>query len=227
MTYFVASLGFSTEPVVRPIMGHGIADGDTIVLVHPEQDSDENDRVENVVTDIKGTFQTIGDNVSIERHPIKIDPFRAIKNISTCLWKLSADEDVEEVVAVLGGGSNEVVIGLTAATLVHLDRIAAVQMYGNAQSASFEIDLPRLIAQMPLRAEDTFTTIVQVDEPLSVSEVAAATEQSISTAGRHVDALESEQLVTTTQEGGERLVQPTTTAQLLLDASVVTADSDE
>lgn len=137
-----------------------------------------------------------------------------------------------ETILCPGGGPRELLFAAHTAASAHPHHISHTILMGDLTNQPMEIELPRVNPHVPERARETFQALIDVTEPiprtridgiddgisadLSVTEISQATGQSKSTVGRHLDALESEDVVKTERDGKQRRARLTLTAELLL-----------
>ena len=104
---------------------------------------------------------------------------------------------------------------LTVAALVYARRIDAALFFSDLDNSVQEWTLPDLTARISDRAFQTFEAIVEADGWLSLSTITEETEQSKSTVIRHVNDLESSNVVVADTSEKAKRVRVTFSGELL------------
>jgi CRISPR-associated protein Csa3 len=104
---------------------------------------------------------------------------------------------------------------LTIASLVHAESVDRTLFFSDLDHDVRSVSMPALTTRIPERATDTFETIAVTGEWLTLTELAAETDQSKSTVIRHVQALEVAGVLETDTSGKAKRVRTTLTGDLL------------
>lgn len=215
MTTFVLPIGFDTRRVTRPIVHHGFDATDTVVLVRPVDDGeDENraDRSSRAIADVREFLHEIEPETGITVERISREDFT--QTILDCSNLLAA---ATEPVVGLCGGPRDVLLPLTVAAVLHADHLQDAYVFSDIDGTIQKWTLPDLTASIPGSARNTLA-LLQDSEQCSLSELADRVERSKSTVGRHLDALEDAGLVRTWTEGKHRQATVTDSACILAHA---------
>lgn len=134
-----------------------------------------------------------------------------------------------ETILCPGGGPRELLFAATIAATTHPSYISKVVMHGDLHSGVERMNIPRVNPNIPTRVEETFQALVDempstemrsadIDDraqtELTVTELSELTGKSKSTIGRHLDTLESEDVVSSVRRGKERVARLTLSAEL-------------
>jgi len=211
MRTYVSTLGFHGTRVTRPVLRHGVAGGDVVVLLRPATD-DGDGRATEEITDIRRTLDEVAPDIEVRVERIDHETFDTA--VRQCLDVLRAAEG--EVVAGFGGGPREIFLPFTIAALVaHGDLTTAFQ-FNDIDGSVRELSLPDLMTPLSEQSLRTLSCVNEHDGETTLPEIAAAVEQSKSTIGRHLDELEAAEAIETTRKGKIRNVQITLSGDLRL-----------
>ncbi|WP_121823572.1 CRISPR-associated CARF protein Csa3 [Halostella salina] len=211
MRTYLSTLGFDEARVTRPILKHGIDEGDEVIVVRPAESTD-NERASEALTGVEQFVNTIEPSVSFLQEDV---PVSSIENsILACCDLIQAAEGT--VIVNLGGGARDVLLPLTIATLVHRDCVDTVLFFSDLDRSFEEWSLPNITASPPEKSLETLRLLATVDQPVSISELADESSVAKSTVGRHVDQLAVVDAVDTEHTGKTKLVELTLTGELLL-----------
>ena len=111
--------------------------------------------------------------------------------------------------------ARDILLPLTVAALVYARRIDAALFFSDLDNSVQEWTLPDLTARISDRAFRTFEVIVEADGWLSLSTITEKTEQSKSTVIRHVNDLESFNVVVADTSEKAKRVRVTFSGELL------------
>lgn len=188
MRTYISPIGYDTRRVTRPVVNTGLSSEDTVHLLRPEQDSDT-EQASQAVADVKQLLQEIEPEADCVVTRISTDSFE--ETVRECCEVLMAVPEERERIVSLGGGARDILLPLTVSALVFNGQIDHTLFFSDLDSEIREWPLPSLTAQIPRRTTETFETIVRAGEWVSLSEIAAETDQSKSTVIRHVNDLEA------------------------------------
>ncbi|MEZ3118207.1 CRISPR-associated CARF protein Csa3 [Halobaculum sp. MBLA0147] len=213
MQTFVGPIGYDSTRVTRPVLRHGVTNGDTIRLLHPERPEDDEDaRAQEAITDVERMIGELEPSVTVESLPTPTDPFE--ETLDECLGAL---DDVDgELVVILGGGVREIYFPLGLAAVTRQEQVDATLQYSDLDGSVQEIDLPPVGTDIGDSVESTLIAIVDA-ERVSLADLARELDPSKSTISRHLDTLEDAHFVTTSYEGKSKVVEPTRRGKLYLE----------
>jgi len=218
MRTYVSTLGFHETRVTRPVMKNGLSDGDRIVLVRPAEEGDS-DKANDAVRYVKDMVQEIepGTAVTVER----IDTAEFTTAALQCSDILNAVDLERELIVNFGGGAREVLLPLLIGAVLHAPLVDQGFQYTDVDQAVQELSVPNLTTRIPSNAVDTFELIATIGEEVTLPDLAAESERSKSTVGRHVEALAESGVVTTRMETNTKYVMCSQTGQLMYRADAV------
>lgn len=210
MQTFVGPIGYDSTRVTRPVLRHGVSDGDRVRLLHPARpDEDEDARAQEAITDVERMIGELEPTVTVSSLPTPTTPFA--ETFGHCLDALDAAEG--ELVVILGGGVREIYLPLGLAALARRDQVATVLQYGDLDGSVRTVDLPPLGVTLADGVETTLAAVVEAERP-SLADLARSVDASKSSVARHVDRLAEEGFVSTTYEGKAKVVEPTERGRL-------------
>jgi len=220
MRTYVSPIGYDTRRVTRPVINTGLGGEDTVTLLRPGEESDT-ERAAQAVADVEQLLQEIEPEATCEIRRVVTDSFEeTVRECCAIVRDIAADRDV---IVSLGGGARDVLLPLTVAALVFAQRIDRALFFSDLDSAVKEWPLPVLTAQVPDRTVETFETIAAGDDWLSLSAIAAETDQSKSTVIRHVNDLEETGVVEADTSEKAKHVRVSFSGELFLMAKGVTS----
>ncbi|WP_128478969.1 CRISPR-associated CARF protein Csa3 [Halorussus pelagicus] len=211
MRTYLSTLGYHETRLTRPILKHGIDEGDEVVVVRPDQDGTD-DRAAEALDSVEAFVSEIEPNVCFTVEGVPTDDFGGA--LIACSDVLRAAEGT--VVVNFGGGAREVLLPLATATLAHVECVESVLNFGDTDHAVHEWTLPDLTANPPAKTLDTLQLLATVEEPVSISELAEQSAVAKSTVGRHISQLAEAGAVNTEQTGKTKQVELTLTGEMLL-----------
>lgn len=211
MRTYVSTLGYHETRVTRPILKHGIDEGDEIVIVQPAQ-NDDNERAVDAREGVKTFLNEIEPSISFTLEGVPHDDFTAA--LIACSDILQAAEGT--VIVNFGGGAREVLLPLATATLAHIDTVDTTLFFRDTDHSVQQWQLPNLTANPPAKTLTTLQVLATVEDPVSISELADESDVAKSTVGRHVAQLADVGAVQTTSTGKTKQVELTLTGRLLL-----------
>ncbi|WP_135855259.1 CRISPR-associated CARF protein Csa3 [Halorussus salinus] len=208
MTTFVLPIGFDTRRITRPVVTHGVNADDTIILLRPDDDSD-NEQSSRAIADVKQFLHEIEPNVTVSVKHVRRGDFT--QTVNDCSEILA---EVENPVVGLCGGPRDILLPLTVVSAVHADRLEQTYVFSDIDQSVQEWTLPPVTAPVPDAAAETLRSVAATG-PCSLSTLAEQTDKSKSTVGRHLDTLEEIGLVRSWMEGKHRHIEITDAARLL------------
>lgn len=212
MRTYVSTLGFHETRVTRPVIKHGIDNGDRVVLVRPASEGNS-DRAQDAVGYVEDMIGEIAPDASVTTERVDTSAFTT--TVLQCSDVLTAVESNRELIVNFGGGAREVLLPLLIATVLHAPQVTKTFQYTDVDQEVRSIGLPNLTAQIPRSTTSTFALIAQFDEGVSLPELANESDQSKSTVSRHVEQLADADIVETRFEDNTKYVALTQTGMLL------------
>jgi CRISPR-associated protein Csa3 len=219
MRTYISPIGYDTRRVTRPVINRGLDSEDELVLLRPGGETDT-ERATQTIADVEQFLQEIEPNYRQRVEHVVTDSFEG--TVRDCCQIVSDVEDDREIVVSLGGGARDILLPLTVAALVYARRIDAALFFSDLDNSVQEWTLPDLTARISDRAFRTFEVIVEADGWLSLSTITEETEQSKSTVIRHVNDLESSNVVVADTSEKAKRVRVTFSGELLSLASQAT-----
>lgn len=219
MRTYISPIGYDTRRVTRPVINRGLDSEDELVLLRPGGETDT-ERATQTIADVEQFLQEIEPNYRQRVEHVVTDSFE--ETVRDCCQIVSDVGDDREIVVSLGGGARDILLPLTVAALVYARRIDAALFFSDLDNSVQEWTLPDLTARISDRAFRTFEVIVKADGWLSLSTITEETEQSKSTVIRHVNDLESSNVVVADTSEKAKRVRATFSGELLSLASQAT-----
>lgn len=211
MQTFVSPIGFNTTSVTRSLLEYGIDGEDTVWLVRPAVETDDN-RGAQAVADVEQLLQEIEPNVSVSVETVPHDDFEAaVMRCSDLLAEASGD-----VVVSLSGGARDVLLPLTVATVAHEESVASTLGYSDIDGQVRELGLPSIATALSDGPQTTLQAVAEADSSVTLPELANRLEAVKSTITRHVATLEEAGYVTSRTEGRTKHVSITLSGRLYL-----------
>lgn len=211
MRTYLSTLGFHETRVTRPLLKHGLDEGDEVVVVRPAE-SQNDKRAAEALDGVESFLSEIEPSVSFTLEGVPHDDFEAA--LLACSDLIRAVEGT--AVVNFGGGARDVLLPLASATLAHVDRVETVLFFSDLDHSVREWTLPDVTANPPAKTLETLQVLATVDGPVSITELARDSDVAKSTVGRHVTKLAKAGAVTTEPAGKEKQVELTLTGKLLL-----------
>ena len=212
MRTYISPIGYDTRRVTRPVINRGLDSEDELVLLRPGGETDT-ERATQTIADVEQFLQEIEPNYRQRVEHVVTDSFE--ETVRDCCQIVSDVDDDREIVVSLGGGARDILLPLTVAALVYARRIDAALFFSDLDNSVQEWTLPDLTARISNRAFRTFEVIVEADGWLSLSTITEETEQSKSTVIRHVNDLESSNVIVADTSEKAKRVRVTFSGELL------------
>jgi len=209
MRTFVAPVGFNSTSVTRPVLNHGLDNGDSVRLLRPDAENATR-RAQETLSEIELTLSELEPEITIETTRLPHDDFETA--VTTCSQVVR--NATGSVIAIFGGGARDVFLPFTVAGLTHVDCIDTAYRYSDVDNAVRVCELPTLTASPPGATRETLAAIVEAGS-LSIPVLTDQTNMAKSTVTRHVAKLEAADAVTTRMEGKVKYVAATLTGELL------------
>lgn len=208
MRTYIGPIGFNPTSITRPILSHGLDHGDAVVLIRPQEESDDR-RAEETLADIDRNLGALEPDVTITVERVPHDEF------DTAL--LGCQRIIREAepnrILIAGGGARDVLVPLTIAAVSMIDSIELVLGYSDVDHAVRELAVPKLTTQVTDSAMATLSAI-EAESSLSLPELSEECDHAKSTITRHINQLEEAGLVDTWREGRTKQLRLTVSGKL-------------
>ncbi|SFT09636.1 CRISPR-associated CARF protein Csa3 [Halostagnicola kamekurae] len=215
MTTFIATIGFDSTRVTRPVLTHGLEEGDEIALVHPADDG-ENDRSNEAREDVRRMVTELQPNVTVDS--VALDPEDFYEGIRRSIDRVESESD--DVVLVLGGGARDIYLPVAFSAFLSRDAIDTVLQFSDITGSVSEIQIPNFVDPLSDSVVETLETIVDVDEETSLTFISNTLDVAKSTVARHVSELEERGFVRAEKHGKSKMVYSTEEGRLAIDINV-------
>lgn len=211
MRTYVSTLGFHETRVTRPVIKHGIDDGDRVVLVRPETEGNT-DRAQDAVGYVEDMVEEIAPGASVTTERVDTNEFTT--TVLQCSDVLNAVDDGRELILNFGGGAREVLLPFMIAAVLHAPNVDDAFQYTDVDQEVRKVSVPNLTAQIPRSAVATFDLIADLNGDIALPGLARKSAQSKSTVSRHVDNLAGVGVVDTRFENNTKYVSLSQTGRL-------------
>lgn len=211
MRSYLSPIGYDSTRVTRPVLSHGLDTDDRIIMFRPQLEMDDN-RAEAAVRDVRQMITQIEPDVDIQIEEVPHDDFvQAVDDICDIFEQLNG-----ELIVNLSGGARDIFLALSVSTMVHLQRVNSIVTFSDIDGDVREVILPNLLVDTPSASFETLVDIVELDRPVSISELTDRLDIAKSTVTRHLQQLESRELIRTWQEGKSKFAESTFSGRLLV-----------
>jgi CRISPR-associated protein Csa3 len=215
MRTYVSTLGFHETRVTRPVIKYGLDRGDHVVLIRPAEEGNS-DRAADAVGYVKDMIGEIEPEATVTVQ--RIDAAEFTTAVLQCSDILIAIDPEREVIVNFGGGAREVLLPLLTGTVLHTSLVDRAFQYTDVDQEVKGLSIPNLTAQIPSNAVDTFELIATFDGEVTLPELAAESDRSKSTIGRHVEALADVDVIMTRMETNTKYVSLSQTGEFMYRA---------
>lgn len=211
MRTYISPIGYNSTSVVRPVLSRGLDSGDEILLLRPDEESDEQ-RATEAIGDVERLLTEIEPDVTLILKRITYNDYpTAVLECSDIIT--SAEEDI---IVNLGGGARDLLVPLTTAALVHSEALTEVLMFSDIDGSVRELESPVVTSSVSDNVASTLVAIGENSDSVSVPTLTEELDRSKSSITRHVSRLEEEGLVRTEKHGRTKIVQETFAGELYL-----------
>lgn len=209
MRTYLAPLGFDSRRVVRPVLSEGLDDDDRVVILQP---ANKSERGEDAIEEVEDVLNQVVPTLELGTEKLPYSDF--VETTLTCVDIIQSAEG--KVIVILGGGAREILLPLTVAAFTNSNYIDTVLQIGDIDGSVRRLPRLNLRGNVSNAEASLLGAIDGLDIPMSISKMANELDKSKSTIARHVNSLESEKLVKTSQDGREKLVQLTDSGRIFL-----------
>lgn len=217
MQTYISPIGFNTTSVTRALINHGVEGDDTVVLVRPAEETDDN-RGAEAVADVEQLLQEIAPTISVRVEEIPHDEFETA--VMQCSEIIQTAES--SVVVSLSGGARDVLLPLTVATLAHEQVVESTLGYSDIDGQVREWVLPNISTTPSDGQRATLAEVAESNPEISIPELTMRRDSAKSTVTRHVNELEADGFVTARTEDRTKHVSITLAGRLCLARTVST-----
>lgn len=212
MTRFIATLGFDSTRVTRPVLTQGLEERDEIILVHPKDH--DNPRAAEAKDDIRRIVTELQPNVDIDT--LTLDPGAFLDGIRRTVQEVDATDD--ETVLILGGGAREIYLPVAFTAFVRQSSIDTVLQFSDITGSVSQLEIPDFLHPPGESVVETLEVIVaQENEGASLALISNVLDVAKSTVARHVSELEERDLVRSERNGKSKITYPTEQGRLAAD----------
>jgi len=215
MRTYISTLGFHETRVTRPVIKHGVDDGDRIVLVRPANDGNS-ERAADAIGYVEDMVAEIEPDATVTTEQVDTSGF--MTTTLQCSDLLAAVDRDRELVVNFGGGAREVLLPLLIATVLHAPVVDRAFQYTDVDQEVETVPVLNLTTQVPSSATDTFELLVRLDREVALPELATESDKSKSTVSRHVESLAEAGVVETRMEDNAKYVSLSQTGVLITRA---------
>jgi CRISPR-associated protein Csa3 len=215
MTTFIATLGFDSTRVTRPVLTHGLEEQDRIVLVRPAET--DAPRAEEAREDIRRMVTELHPDVTIET--LEFNPGAFHDGVRHTARRIDDSDDV--VVLVLGGGARDIYLPVAFTAFIRSDAIDTILQFSDITGSVSELDIPNFLHPPGPSTVETLETIVTEDGGVSLTIIADILDIAKSTVARHVTELEAREFVHSEMNGKRKIVYPTKQGRLAVDVDAL------
>lgn len=208
---YISPIGYNSTTVTRPVLSSGLETGDTVILLRPATETDEN-RAQEAITDVERMLTEIEPEVELAvEHVPHDDVRRAILDCSDVLRAAAPARIVN-----LGGGARDVLLPFVVAALTHSGLVDTALFFSDIDGSVREWTLPDLLSRPSPGALDTLEAADALGAETTVPALTGHRDVSKSTITRHLEELESVGAVSAWREGKTKHAELTLTGELLL-----------
>ena len=211
MATFIATLGFDSTRVTRPVLTHGLEEQDEIVLIHPVDH--DNARAKEAKDDVRRMVTELQPNVEIRT--VTLNPNAFFDGIRQTTAQVDAAED--EVVLILGGGARDIYLPVAFTAFVRQSTIETTLQFSDITGSVSELAIPNFLHPLGDSVVETLEVIVEEGGEVSLSLIADSLGIAKSTVARHVTELEEREFVRSELDGKTKMVNPTEHGRLAVD----------
>jgi CRISPR-associated protein Csa3 len=207
---FIITLGWTESPALTSLTKHGLAEGDTIILLTPDW---RDEGVMATISNLKAIVGNISQKIVLEELPVPIARFE--EAVGVILKRLSKERaEGRKLIVNLSGGMRILIIEALIAVMTSgvKDTIIEVQ----SEDKRMTVEIPYLWEYTPSLSHPQMTILkALINKPSSVSELAKIHGLPLSTTYRLILKLEGTGLIITEKVGRERVSRPTLRGKLV------------
>jgi len=211
MQTFISPIGFNTTSVTRTLLAHGLNEDDSVKLLRPATETDDN-RAAEAVADVEQLLKEIEPSTTVSVTRIPHDDFAA--GVMTCSDLIVEAPDT--VVVSLSGGARDILLPLTVATIAHDNDIQTTYGYSDIDGQARKLDLPSVTDTPSDGAHQTLIAVADAEELISVPELTTRLDNVKSTITRHISTLENDGYLTSRTKNRTKHVSITLSGKLYL-----------
>jgi CRISPR locus-related DNA-binding protein len=197
-------IGFDPSHIVAGIVEEGISEDDTVLLLTPEANLDEQ-RFKEARQEVENFLETIGgaqlDTVTVDH----TDFGSTTLEIS----RLIAEQD-EPIFLNASQAAREILLPTVVAAIMQRERIDDILLYSDVDRQSLDADLP-----FPVELTDAHQQILGLlADKTTIGELAEELDIDKSTVSRKITAMEEKHLVQVSREGRTKQISPSFTGKI-------------
>lgn len=209
MKTYISLSGFDTSQIVSLIVKYGIEGGDRLILIRPEDDTDQ--RGESTVQAVRDLSRQINSSIELQVHRVDHRDFEgmvfSLKNL--------LENTESEVITNLSGGPREIFLAFTTACLSQSEKIHKTTNFSDIDRKLNEISLPNIASDLDEKQKRILLDVLE-NQPTNITDIAARLSVSESTISRQVSRLAEIRALEICQKGKMKEISITLTGKLLL-----------
>jgi len=216
MTVFIITFGYDSTRATRPVLTHGLGEGDEIVLVQPTG-HEENKRANEAREDVRRMVTELQPKVDV--NSLALNPEYFFGSIRRTVERIDTTDD--DIVLVLGGGARDIYLPVAFAAFVCQSAIDTVLQFSDITGSVSELTIPDFIDPLGESVIETLRAVVNQEDGASLTLIANTLGAAKSTVARHVNELEEREFVRSERHGKAKVVFPTDQGRLAVDIDVL------
>jgi CRISPR-associated protein Csa3 len=209
MKTYISLSGFDTSQIVSLIVKFGIEGGDRLILIRPEDDTDQ--RGESTVQAVRDLSRQINSSIELQVHRVDHRDFEgmvfSLKNL--------LENTESEIITNLSGGPREIFLAFTIACLSQSGKIFKATNFSDIERKLNEITLPNISSVLEEKQKRILKDILE-NQPTTITDIADRLSISESTISRQVARLAEIKALDLNQKGKTKEIRITLTGKLLV-----------
>ncbi|ELY95123.1 CRISPR-associated DNA-binding Csa3 [Natrialba hulunbeirensis JCM 10989] len=203
-------MGFDSRRVVRPVLGEGLESEDKVILLQPSSGSS---RGEDAFEEVKQILTQVVPDFDLTTEHLPHTDF--VESVLYCADLIQAAKG--DTVVILGGGARELLFPLTVATFSTENYIDTILQVGDIDSSVRRLPKLNLQGSTTGAEKELLMDLIELNTPLSITDIADELAKSKSTIARHVNSLEQNSFVQTQAKGRTKTVVVTDSGRVFLE----------
>lgn len=214
MKTYLSPLGFDTSHLISLIVRFGIESEDKVILIRPTQ---EDDRAERAIEEIKEIGKKIGPNITITVIQVNHRNFQEMVLQFIDIIKASSDvpQRGNTLHVNLSGGPREILIALTTACVTMSDYINSTTYFSDIERELGVLQLPHITIP-PDEKEFSLLQDIKKNGPTTLSDIATRLQISESTISRQCSRLIGLRWIKVETRGKNKFVELLSTGEIMI-----------
>lgn len=200
----LAPFGYDPSHIIAGIVETGIADDDTVTLIIPEGNEDD-ERHQQAKNKLEDFLANISD-ATITTLPVN---HKAFHDATLAINDYINNAD-QPITLYASQGAREILVTTLIASLYAQDNIKETLLYSNIDRRNLQAELPAVTVDEP-----NHDLLLSIDDGMNIQELADKTGKDKSTVSRHIKRFEEQHLVTTETQGRKKTIRLAFTGKLL------------